>query len=40
MREISDSKLSKILEENYRWHDTEEEEGENADLSNAFILPI
>ena len=35
MREINASELSKILKEHKRWCDTDEEEGEKADLSHA-----
>ena len=38
MRKITAGGLSKILEENYRWHETDEEEGEVADLSNANLI--
>ena len=35
MREITVSKLSKILKEHERWCDTDEDEGEKANLSEA-----
>ena len=35
MREITTGELSKILEEHKRWIDTDEKEGQCADLSNA-----
>jgi len=35
MREITASELSKILKKHKRWCDTDEEEGEKADLSHA-----
>ena len=35
MREITVSELSKILEEHKKWRDTDEKEGEKADLSHA-----
>jgi len=38
MREINASELSKILKGHKRWCDTDEEEGEKADLSNANLI--
>ena len=35
MRKFTASKLSKILKEHKRWHDTDKKEGKRADLSGA-----